>query len=313
MNDLDQLMISRILGSTVRPISRPAFGGFSAAGTIGTMLANRPIEMAPLAPDKSRDSIIVKVFAEIHNGYSVDRTLADPHMAARYVKRCQHLGVDAPHAAVCRRLLRLRKSGGFPVKTTKEDKRNLHPFLIPAELAFAKLTYRYDASYDDLLADPDVGKAFDENAAKVGRSGEVVAYRLAALHLRKNVRSRRKADAEQLAHLDISKVKAHWHTPGHLSDVRLGAVPDSNGVFSLREPGRYLFLSQSENIRSDVGIFQDADVLASVGNHFWSPSPDKIMVDFVRPEDVRGVSLRLFEFKAIETYQPIFNMLPKAG
>jgi hypothetical protein len=313
MNDLDHLTISRILGSTVRPISRPAFGGFSAVGAVGQMLANRPIEMAPLRPDMSRDSILVKAFGEIHDGYSVDRTLADPQLAARFVKRCRQLGIDAPHAAVCRRLLRLRKAGGFPVKTTREDKRNLHPFLIPAEIAFAKVTYRYDASYDDLLADPDVGKAFDENVAKVGRSGDAVDFRLAALHLRKNVRSRRKADAEELAHLDISKVEAHWHTPGHLSNIRLDTVPSSEGIFSLREPGRYLFLSQSENLRSGVGIFQDKDVLASVGNHFWSPSPDKITVDFVRPEDIRGVSLRLFEFKAIETYQPIFNMLPKAA
>lgn len=313
MNELDQLMISRILGSTVRPISRPAFGGFSAVGTIGQMLANRPIEKAPLAPDKSRDSIIVKAFAEVHNGYSVDRTLADPLLATRYVERCQQLGIDAPHSVLCRRLLCLRKGGGFPVKTTKEDKRDLHPFLIPAELAFAKLTYRYDASYDDLLADPDVGKAFDEYVATVGRSGDVVVYRLAALHLRKNVRSRRKADAEQLAHLDISKMKAHWHTPGNLSEVRPDSVPDSEGVFSLREPDRYLFLSQSESLRSAVGMFQNANVLASIGNHFWSPSPTRIMVNFVRPKDVQGVSLRLFEFKAIETYRPIFNMLPKAA
>jgi len=281
--------------------------------TVGMMLANRPIAMAPLPPDESRDSLIVKAFAQIHDGYSVDRTLADPRLAAQFVKRCRQLGIDAPHAAVCRRLLGLRKAGGFPIKTTKEDKRNLRPFLIPAELAFAKLTYRYDASYDDLLADPDVGKAFDEYVARVGRSGDAIDYRLAALHLRKNVRSRRKADAKQLAHLDISKVNARWHTPGHLSDVRLDALPDSEGVFSLRESDRYLFLSHSKNLRFGVGIFQDKDVLASVGNHFWSPSPDKITIDFVRPEDVRGVSLRLFEFKAIETYQPIFNMLPKAA
>ena len=44
--------------------------------------------------------------------------------------------------------------------------------------------------------------------ANLGRAGDAVAYRLAALHLRKNVRSRRKADAKELAHLDISKVKA---------------------------------------------------------------------------------------------------------
>ncbi len=313
MNELDQLTISRILGSTVRSISRPAFGGFATAGTVGQMLANRPKEISPLGPDKSRDKIIVKAFAEIHDGYSVDRTLADPQMAALFVKRCQQLGIEAPHAAICRRLLRLRKAGGLSVKTTRVDKRDPHRFLIPAELAFAKLTYRFDASYDDLLADPEVGKAFDENVAKFGRTGDTVAYRLAALYLRKIVWSRRKADAKQMAHLDISKVKPHWHTSGHLSDVRLNAMPDSEGVFSLREADRYLFLSQSENLRSDVGIFQDADVLAAVGNHFWSPSPDKIRVDFVRPEDLRGVSLRRFESKAIETYQPIFNMLPKAA
>jgi hypothetical protein len=313
MSELDQLMISRILGSAVRPISRPAFGGFSATHTVGQMLANRPKQMVRLAPDESRDSIVVDSFAAIHDGYSVDRTLADPRLAARFVKRCQQLGIDAPHAAICRRLLCLRKAGGFPVKTTREDKRDLHPFRIPAELAFAKLTYRYDASYDDLLADPDVGSAYDEIVAKFSQMGDIVAFRLAALHLRKNVRSRRRADASQLAELDISAIEAHWRTPGRLSDIRLDEVPASEGVFSLREPERYLFLSQSENLRSGVGLFQDKHVLASVGNHFWSPSPDKITVDFVKSEDVPGVSLRLFEFKAIETYQPIFNMVPHAA
>jgi len=313
MDDLNQLAISRILGSTVRPISRPVFGGLSVVATVGQMLTNRPVHTPPLAPDESRDSIIVNAFATIHNGYSVDRTLADPRLAFRFVERCQELGVDAPHAAVCRRLLRLRKAGGFPVKTTKRDKRNLQPFLIAAEIAFAKLTYRFDASYDDLLAEPEVGKAFDENIAKIGRAGDVVDYRLAALHLRKNIRSRRKADAEELAHLDISQLSACWHTPGNLSEVQLDALPASKGVFSLREPERYLFLSQSENLQSAVGIFQRGDVLASLANHFWSPIPSKIEVDFVKEEDVRDMSLRLFEFKAIEINRPIFNMLPTAA
>ena len=126
------------------------------------------------------------------------------------------------------------------------------------------------------------GKAFDEKVARIGRPGDIVANRLAALHLRNNVRSRRKVDAKQLADLDILEANPHWHTPGRLSDVRLDAVPDSEGVFSLREPHRNLFLSQSENMRSDIGFFQDANILASVGNHFWSPSPGNITVDFVR-------------------------------
>jgi hypothetical protein len=313
MGDLNQLAISRILGSTVRPISRPVFGGLSTVATVGQMLTNRPVDTPPLAQDESRDSIIVNAFAKIHNGYSIDRTLADPQLAFRFVKRCQQLGVDAPHAAVCRRLLRLRKAGGFPVKTTKKDKRDLQPFLIAAEIAFAKVTYHFDASYDDLLAEPDVGKAFDENIAKVGQAGDVVGYRLAALHLRKNIRSRRKVDAEELTHFDISQLSACWHTPGNLSEVQLDALPASKGVFSLREPERYLFLSQSENLRSAVDMFQRGDVLASLANHFWSPFPRRIEVGFVKEEDVPGKSLRLFEFKAIEIYRPVFNMLPTAA
>ena len=219
-------------------------------GAVGQMLANRPIEMPPLGPDNSRDSIIVEAFGEIHDGYSVDRSLADPQLAARFVKRCRQLGIDAPHAAICRRLLRLRKAGGFPIKTTREDKRNLHPYLVPAELAFAKLTYRYDASYDELLADPDVGKAFDENVARVARSGDAVSYRLAALHLRKNVRSRRKADAKQLAHLDISKVEAHWHTPGHPRACPTGSSAGFRGHLLVAGAGP---LSIPEPVREPAG------------------------------------------------------------
>lgn len=313
MSDLDQLEISRILGSTVEPISRPAFGGFSAVATVGQMLAHRPVKPVTLGPDQSRDALIVQAFAETHEGYSVDHTLANPQLAAQFVGRCQELGIKASHAAICRRLLCLRKKGGFPVETTRRDKRDLRPFLILAEIAFAKLKYRFDASYDDLLADPSVGKAFDENIANLGGSGDPVDYRLAALHLRKNVRARSKALTQELDRIDISELTSSWHTPGRLSDLQPDAMPNSEGVFSLREPDRYLFLTQSKNIRSDIRIFQDAKVLAAVENAFWSPSPERITVNFVKPEDVRGVSLRLFELKAIETFRPVFNMLLKSA
>lgn len=313
MSDLDQLAISRILGSTFKPFSRPAFGGFSTVGTVEKMLANVPVQVSPLAPNTSRDSIIIRTFAEIHEGYSVDRTLADSQMANKFVQLCRERGINAPHVAICRRLLRLRKMGGFPVETTLKEERDFQPFLIPAELAFAKLTYRFDASYDDLLADPEVGKAFDENVSAIARLGDALDYRLAALHLRKNIRARRKADKKDLASLDISTDRVRWHEPGRLADVCLNNVPESEGVFSLREPDRYLYLTQSENLRSGINIFLDETVLASVGNHFWSPLPERIVVDFVTPEDLGGVKLRLFEFKAIEKYKPIFNMLPNAA
>jgi hypothetical protein len=312
MNELDQLAISRILGSTVHPIARPNFSGFSVVKTVGVMLANRPRVTPPQAPDRSRDAAITKAFRETHQGFSVDRVLADPKHTSRFVKRCLELGANAPQVLICRRLLRLRKEGGF-VKATKEDNRDLNPFLIPAELAFAQLTYRFDASYDDLLADPIIGSTFDELVAKIGRIRDTVSYRLAALHLRKNVRSRSKIEAEKLAKFDMSKVEDYWRSPGLLSKVQLDTVPETEGIFSLREPARYLYLSRYPDLRSGIGLFQDEGVLAAVGNRFWTPSADRISVDFLKKDDLRGVNLRLFELKALEKHHPLLNMLPKAA
>src|SRR5437879_3496286 len=139
MGDLDQFAISRILGSTFHPYSRTGFGGFSAVKAVGEMLAARPKPAARLGPDGLRDAKIIQAFQAIHKGYSVDRVLADPELAGRFIGRAQQLGVDAPPALINRRLLRIRKAGGFPVETTVEEKRDLRPFLIPAELAFAQL------------------------------------------------------------------------------------------------------------------------------------------------------------------------------
>src|SRR5688572_26951513 len=157
MSDLDHLAISRVLGSTVQPYARVGFGGFTAVRATGEMLAARPKPPGRLAPEKARDQKIIQAFSSCHQGYSADRVLAEPSLAHRFIEQCQKLGVNEPAALINRRLLRLRKAGGFPIRTKVEDTRKLEPFLIAAELAFAQLTYRYDVSYDDLLADPEIG------------------------------------------------------------------------------------------------------------------------------------------------------------
>lgn len=243
----------------------------------------------------------------------MDRLLADPALTERFIRACREFDLTAPQVAISRRLLRLRKSGGF-VKGTKEDDRDLHPFLIPAELAFARLTYQQDVSYDDLLADPAFGASFDALASKFGRGkGDRVDYRLAALHLRKNIRSRKKSDTEKLAHIDAIGIDSKWHKFGPLSQVTLGDVPAGEGILSINEPTRYLYLTKYPSLRDGIAVFRDAEVLSSLANSFWSPSPDRISVQVIKPEDVKGASLRLVELKSLEVYRPIFNMLPVAG
>ena len=309
MSELDQLAISRVLGSTLQPFSRSGFGGFSAVRVVGEMLAARPAPPAKLQPNVSRDRKLIAAFKKTHKGYSIDRAFADPVLSSRFAMVARNLGIKAPHAAMCRRLLGMRKEGGFPVPTTKVDHRDLAPFLIPAELAFAQLTYRVDASYDDLLVDPTIGAAFDELAFQIGRGmGEIVDYRLAALHLRKNVRTRKPKLIPEMAKIDVPALAPRWHQLGSLTQVVTARVPETEGILSLMEPERHLYLTRHKNLRMGVQVFLDKDVLSTMGNRFWKPLPDKITIEVIGPRDVKGVCLAALELKSLELHRPIFNM-----
>jgi len=313
MSGLDHLAISRILGSTFQTYSHSGFGGFSAVNAVGEMLATRPKPPARLNPEPSRDAKIVEAFKKSHKGFALDRVLADPELARHFVEYAQKLGVDAPPGSIFRRLLRIRKAGELKVATTAEDKRDISAFLIPAELAFAQLTYRYEASYDDLLADPEIGGAFDALAFKIGRLGSVVDYRLAALHLRKNVRARRGNEGNELADIGVGELTKKWRPVGAFAKLVLDDVPSSEGIFALSEPNRYLYLTRHLNMREGVHRFQDPALLTALSNRFWTPSPENISVQLIRRQEVSSRTLRLLELKALDVYRPIFNLLPVAA
>lgn len=313
MSALDHLAISRILGSTFQSYSRSGFGGFSAVGAVGEMLATRPKTLGRLAPEASRDAKIIEAFKKAHKGYALDRMLADPDLTARFLGEAQRLGVHAPPVLINRRLLRIRKAGELKVATTVEDKRDLSSFLIPAELAFAQLIYQYEASYDDLLADPQIGATFDALALRIGGGGSVVNYRLAALHLRKNIRARRGSEGNQLADIGSGELAKKWRPVGPFAKLVLDQIDSSEGIFALSEPNRYLYLTRHHNMREGVHRFQDPSLLMAMGNRFWTPSPETISIQLIRGQDVGNINLRLLELKALDVYRPIFNLLPVAA
>ncbi len=313
MSELNQLAISRILGSTVQSYSRSGFGAFSAIKNVGEMLARRPLPPTRLAPDATRDAKIVAAFEQVHEGYAIDRAFADPSLTKRFVDLSSELGVDGTHETICRRLLNIRKSGSFKVATTNKDRRDLGPYFIPAEIAFAQLSYRYDASYDDLLVSPEIGAAFDSLAMKIGHTGNAIDYRLAALSLRKNIRTRREGEGKRLESSHLPDLSRKWKPLGLLSSVAVDSIPATDGIFSISEEKRYLYLTNSTNLRAGIKFFKDNRVLAAISNRFWTPEPEKINIQVVKQEDVRGASLRLLELKSLEKYRPIFNMLPKAA
>jgi hypothetical protein len=191
-SDLDQLAVSRILGSTFQSYPRTIFGGFSAVKAVGEMLATRPKRGQRLAADASRDAKIVEAFSATHEGYSVDRLLADPA-------------------------------------------------------------------------------------------------------------------------LDITELDRRWQFVGTIGSISIENVPNKAGIFAISEPDRYLFLTRHSNMREGAQRFHDQALLDAIGNRFWKPSPESISLQLIPREDAAGITLRLLELKAIETYRPIFNLLPVAA
>ena len=316
MSDLDQIRISQILGSTVRPYNGGGFGAFGVAASTAEMLANRPRPEVKLKQDTQRDQAIVQAFSETHQGFAVDRLLADPQLTSKFLRRVKDLGVDAPAVAINKRLLRIRKATDLAVSVpaaTKRDKRDLSRFLIAAEVAFALISRTRPVTSDDLLADPAIGLEFDALAQRFAGVGDVIDLRLALLHLRKNIRSRSNSDLQILQSIGTNEVANRWLPLGSLERIDLENIPSSEGVFSIADPNRYLYLTKYSSLREGLSQFKRDKVLESLGNHFWKPNPTSIAVQIIQRHTGDQFPLRIIEAKALDIYRPAFNLLPRAA
>ncbi len=190
MNDLNQFVISRILGSTMKHAKRPSFGPLGALHAQNQVLAQCPKPDEQITFGLQAEKRIVRAFEETRKGFAVDRVLADPVLSAKFLRRCNELGITASDHAIALRLLAFRKSPRQNLRiskaTAREPRRDFSAYLFAAEMTIAQMKYRYGASVDDVLAYPEIGKEFDDLANRLYPGPSALEYRLAALHVRKS-------------------------------------------------------------------------------------------------------------------------------
>jgi hypothetical protein len=116
-----------------------------------------------------------------------------------------------------------------------------------------------------------------------------------------------------MAMLGAIDLDRKWHIIGPIARIIPADVPGTEGIFAISEPDRYLFLTRHRNMRKGVLRFHDPALLDAVSNRFWKPSPERMTLQLIRREEATGVTLRLLELKALETYRPIFNLLPASA
>jgi hypothetical protein len=321
MSGINHEAISKILGSELRPVTGARFGNFGIlATTAGTLKALRAGEkergVQRFSIEENR--LLVRAFEEVRRGASIDALLWDTALAQRFAERCRKSGLDAPAVALVHRLLHIRKNAkkyaqhGITLSSTtrKEPRPSIvSEYAHVIEFALVRLRYRYGATIDRILADPELREQFEALALDVapGLTGEQL--RLGALYIRKTrtVEKRTRATAQALK---PEVIEGAMTPPVSLARVDPDQVPSAPGLLELREGERYLYVARNEDLRPAVQQLRTGRAFRVLANGFWQPSLDAITLRYVEGEKVGGAPTTRWELRLIQAREPIFNWPP---
>ncbi len=318
MDKLNQYAISKILGSKMIPVKRARFGNFGLLETTAEALRAQQASSLSREPTHfsyKQDRLVVQAFEDVRQGAGTDAILWDRSLARAFAQRCRDLGLEASDAFLNRRLIAIRKSlrryQKHGISIAPATKTETHPSIVPQyahviEFALVRLRYRYGASIDDILLDPDLGDKFEHLASELAPGLREVDLRLGALYIRKT-RYFEKKELAKIEGLDVKVVEKAWSKPVSLAVVNPANVPSSPGLIELKEGGRYLYISRNEDIRPAAEQMRTGKAFELVANGFWTPRLDEISFQFATGGKVGGIGIGVWEKRLIRDREPIFN------
>ena len=318
MDKLNQYAISKVLGSKMTPVKRARFGNFGLLQTTAEALRAQQASSPSGAATHfsyNEDRKVVQAFEDVRHGAAVDAILWDKPLARAFANRCHQAGLEAPDAFLNRRLMHIRKSirryAEHGISLSPTTKREVHKSIVPQyahviEFALTRLRYRYGASIDDILLDPQLGERFEQLASDLAPGLRDVDLRLGALYIRKT-RAIEKDKLARIQALDPEVVDKAMSKPVSLAAVNPADVPSSPGLIELKEGGRYLYISRNEDIRPAAEQLRTGKAFELVANGFWIPRLDEISFQFAAGVKVGGIGLSVWEKRLIRDREPIFN------
>jgi hypothetical protein len=318
VDELNYYAISKVLGSKMIPMKRARFGNFGLLETTAEALRARQASDSSNATPRfsyDQDRLVVQAFEDVRQGAAIDAILWDRSLARAFTQRCRQLGLEASDAFLNRRLMHIRKSirryeeHGISISPT--TRREPHKSIVPRyahviEFALIRLRYRYGASIDDILLDPDLGEEFERLASELAPDLRDIDLRLGALYIRKT-RAIEKAKLAKIQALKLEVIERAWSKPVDLSAVNPANVPSSPGLIELKERERYLYISRNENIRPAVEQLRTGNAFDLVANGFWTPRLDEITIQFAKGTKIGGIGVGVWERRLIRDREPIFN------
>lgn len=318
MTDLNQYAVSKILGSTMKPLRTVGFGHFNLLASVGETL--RAKETATLAQSDFKfgyehDRVVACGFEDVRDGAAPDAILWDRNLSSQFNERCRELGLDAPNELLNRRLLNIRKNkaryerqGIILSPTTKKQPR---PSIVPQyahiiEFALVKLRYRFGASIDDILLDTRLCEEYEQLALASAPELDLESLRLAALYIRKS-RFIKKNERESIRALNIQNIEDSWSPPISLAKVRSENIPVSQGLLELREGSRFLYIARNQSLRPAVQQLATGKPFEIMESSFWTPDLSAITIQYVVGNNIASTNVKTWEQRLIHDRRPIFN------
>jgi site-specific DNA-methyltransferase (adenine-specific) len=249
-------------------------------------------------------SPIEQAFADCYDGYSADRVVVDPELNQRFIQGCRQRELTESVATLNRDLLNLRKRGRLARYRVihRTSFRNEDSYRFSAEIAARFMERRHGTSLDNVLCDPDLTAEFDRIAERIMPGFSTLQYRWAALNLRKGCRLR----PELTSRVAPAAIEIHsW--PIH--ELRLEQVPMSQGLYLLYDSTQYLYVGESDNLRSRLKKHLDHSDNKGFARWLWESGPEGLHVEIhVLASDTATRARKALELELIRIRRPVFNV-----
>ncbi|HJN10035.1 MAG TPA: DNA methyltransferase [Pirellulaceae bacterium] len=191
---------------------------------------------------------VLAAFELTHDGYSVDRLVADPEINTRFQAACRRLGVCGGPPTWNQLLFQLRTAGKLAhLPTTQRTSitwESCDPYLFGSEIAMQWMLDRKDVvSLEQILCNPALATEFDEHAKRFAPGYSSLEYRWAAIKLRNAAKRARSRGSVLEAPPRLGKKQS-------ISDLDFDEIPQQSGIYLLSAEGsNRLYVGETLNLR----------------------------------------------------------------
>ena len=260
------------------------------------------------------DSVVVNAFKAIHQGYSSDEVILNDELNKNFLDACktQLPQTERPEATAYDlnwRLMNLRKAGKLNVKATRSNRTSVIHVAHVAEIAARTMHDKHSISSDQVMANPLHRSEFNAIVESIDPGVDLYSARKAAFQLRKARRLRpelitRIADWGRVVKTHAAKTIA----------ANPDLIPAHPGVYIFRDATGYLYIGQSDDLRTRLKSHLDQSHNESLANYLGAKNLKQISIEvhsFEPDSQARKTMVRrAYESELIASRKPKFNLQP---